>query len=106
MLCNFLESNISLIDSHYLLLGGYDGTSRFDTIHSFDKAEESWKPAGRMAVPRSEPAVQVIGDVAKHCQEAKRQKKPESNSNQSRQFPANHPTTHPPVTTNPPPTKT
>jgi len=49
------------------VFGGYDGSSYFNSILSFNKTEESWQPAGQMNVERSGHAVEKIKDVGQYC---------------------------------------
>merc|ERR1712223_1718738 len=49
------------------VFGGYDGSSEFNTILSFNKTEESWQPAGQMSVRRWGHAKEKIEDIGQHC---------------------------------------
>jgi len=49
------------------VFGGQDGSSELNTILSFNKAEESWQPAGQMSVKRTGHAVEKIEDIGQHC---------------------------------------
>jgi len=49
------------------VFGGDDGSSDLNTILSFNKAEESWQPAGQMSVKRTGHAVEKIEDISLHC---------------------------------------
>jgi len=49
------------------VFGGSDGSSEFNTILSFNKAVESWQPAGQMSVRRWGHAAEKIEDIGQHC---------------------------------------
>jgi len=53
-------------DNVVFVFGGYDG-SYLNTILSFNKAEESWQPAGQMSVRRSHHAVEKIDSISLRC---------------------------------------
>jgi len=48
------------------VFGGWD-RSYLNTILSFNKAEESWQPAGQMSVRRAQHAVEKVDDIGQHC---------------------------------------
>ena len=52
-----------------MLLGGYDGSSRYDDIWKYDADTKQWEKVGQMSEARSTHAVTTVAnkDLVKYC---------------------------------------
>jgi len=56
-----------IVNNVIYVFGGAGGSSVLNTILSFNKAVESWQPAGQMTLERYGHGVEKIEDIGQHC---------------------------------------